>query len=74
MDDLYTKVSENFYYYYYTEGNNDFEKFNDVGSPRSQSTAKSSKTFKDLISENYDEYVGKIEKVNINNNLVSPNL
>lgn len=41
----------------------DFDKFNDLNSPQSQNSTQSSKTLKDLISESYDMYLGKIEKV-----------
>jgi hypothetical protein len=45
-----------------TDISKDFEKFTDIGSPRSQASSRSSKiSFKDLLNESYDDYLNKIK-------------
>lgn len=41
----------------------DINKFTDIGSPKSVSSRKSNKTFKQLLSENYSDYLLKIKAV-----------
>jgi hypothetical protein len=46
------------------EASKDFEKFTDIGSPRSHSSSRSSKvSLKDLLNESFSEYLNKIKIV-----------
>jgi hypothetical protein len=42
--------------------NNDHNDHN-IGSPKSQSTSRSSKTFKELLNESFDDYINRIKNV-----------
>lgn len=62
MDDFFNKFYDN----QNTINNNtehDISRFTDIGSPRSMHSIKSNKTFKQLINENFTDYLGKIKPV-----------
>jgi hypothetical protein len=46
----------------------DINKFTYLGSPKSGNSKKSNKTFKQLLSEDYSDYLLRIKKVNKINN------
>ena len=41
----------------------DLDKFSDISSPKSVNSTKSNKTFKQLLSENYADYLSKLKAV-----------
>jgi hypothetical protein len=59
---LYSGIYDTSSNYELTDISKDFEKFTDIGSPRSQASSRSSKlSFKDLLNESYDDYLNKIK-------------
>ena len=42
----------------------DFEKFTDIGSPRSNGSSQTSKlSLRDLLNESFDDYLSKLKQV-----------
>jgi hypothetical protein len=62
MDDFFNKFYDN-QNSLITNNNHDINKFTDLGSPKSMHSTKSNKTFKQLITENYTDYLSKIKQV-----------
>jgi hypothetical protein len=59
---LYSGIYDSSSNYEVTDISKDFEKFTDIGSPRSQASSRSSKvSFKDLLNESYEDYLNKIK-------------
>lgn len=62
MDDIINKFYDNQNTITSTT-EHDISRFTEVGSPRSMHSTKSNKTFKQLINENYTDYLSKIKPV-----------
>jgi hypothetical protein len=63
MDDFFSKFYENQNTMTSTT-EHDISRFTDVGSPRSMHSTKSNKTFKQLVGDNFTDYLLKIKPVN----------
>lgn len=62
MDDLFNKFYEN-QNNITTNTEHDISRFTEVGSPRSMHSTKSNKTLKQLVGENFTDYLSKIKPV-----------
>jgi len=62
MEDIFHKFYDN-QNTITTNTEHDISRFTDMNSPRSMHSAKSNKTFKQLVNENFSDYLFKIKQV-----------
>jgi len=67
MDDFFNKFYDN-QNNVASNAEHDISRFTDLGSPKSMHSTKSNRTFKQLVNENFSDYLSKIKQVNILNN------